>query len=285
MKQMVIPFLIFFSLSFVLRSQDIAVTRISDDVLVLHPKVIDNMTIVRKVGGNMTAVRTDDGIVVIDSFTSLQAGQNARVLIQAHFPDVPISYLINTHHHSDHVGGNQSFQDACVVAHINLAKYVSAPPSIQITSDAILSLNDKTFEILYFGAAHTNNDLVILDREDRLLIMGDLLCYRKCYIMNSESDAENWIALLDELIDRRSEYEDVIPGHGGVVVSAEALIEQREYLQDICDEVKNARHRNLSLDQAKEEVRLEKYKKYIYYDRIGLDIEAYWKQIEKKRQK
>jgi rhodanese-related sulfurtransferase len=100
--------------------------------------------------------------------------------------------------------------------------------------------------------------------------------------MGSESDAENWIALLDKLIDRRSEYEYVIPGHGGVILNVEALKEQRDYLKDICNEVNNARHRNLSLEKAKKEIRLEKYKKYIYYDRIGLDIEACWKQIEKK---
>jgi len=281
MRQKIIPFIFFFSLSFVLRSQDIEVTPLSDDVIVLHPRVVDNMTIVRKVGGNMTAVRTGRGIVVIDSFTSLQAGRNARSLIQEHFPDVPIRYLINTHHHSDHVRGNQSFQDACLIAHVNLTEHVSPPPAIQITSDAILKPNNKTFEILYFGTAHTNNDIVVLDREDRVLIMGDLLCYRKCYIMDTESDAENWIVLLEKLIDRRNEYEYVIPGHGGVVVNVEALIEQRDYLKDICNAVNNARHRNLSLGQAKKDIRLEQYKKYINYDRIGLDIEAFWKQTEK----
>ena len=118
---------------------------------------------------------------------------------------------------------------------------MTSPLTFQITSDVILKLGGKTFEILYFGTAHTNNDLVVLDRESRLLIMGDLLCHRKCYIMSPESDATNWIALLEKLIERSTEYEYVIPGHGGVVANVNALMEQRDYLKNLCNAVKNAR--------------------------------------------
>jgi cyclase len=311
---------------------------VTDDLIVLHAGEIDNMVVVREVGGNMTAIRTDSGVVVTDSFVSPQAGREARYLIEAHFPNVPIKYLINTHHHSDHIRGNQYFRDAVIVAHVNLEKhllddydrliekygnynekivelkerikevqdgtteqgkklkedlaywedvkafleqYIPTPPSFQITSNAILKLGDTTFEILYFGTAHTNNDLVVLDRDDKLLIMGDLLFYRKCYIMNPKSDPANWISLLNKLIERSDEYEYVIPGHGGVVLTVDALKEQRDYLKNLCDAVKGARQSDLNLDLAKKEIRLEQYKKYIDYDRIGLDIEACWQQLEK----
>ena len=167
-------------------------------------------------------------------------------------------------------------------ARMFLESYVPTPPSVQISSNTILKLGGKTFEILFFGTAHTDNDLVILDREDRLLIMGDLLCYRKCYIMSSQSDAENWIVLLDHLIDRRDEYDHVIPGHGDAVLGVEALIEQRDYLKTVVDAVKAARKRGLSLERAKVEIQMEEYSEYMMADRIGLDIDAVWQQLERK---
>jgi hypothetical protein len=65
------------------------------------------------------------------------------------------------------------------------------------------------------------------------------------------------------------------------VLTVEAMIEQRDYLKVICDAVDSARDEGLTLEQAKDEIRLEQYRGYIDYDRIGLDLEACWKQVEK----
>jgi glyoxylase-like metal-dependent hydrolase (beta-lactamase superfamily II) len=70
------------------------------------------------------------------------------------------------------------------ISHQNLEGRVPNPPSLQITYDVIPKLGGKTFEIPYFGTAHTDSDLIVLDREDGFLIIGDLLCYRKFYIMD-----------------------------------------------------------------------------------------------------
>ena len=282
MKKIIRLTILMFTTPWILKAQDIQVTRITGDVIVLHPRVVNDISIMRRVGGNVVAVRTDSGIVVIDSFTSPEMGNDARDLIRNHFPNLPIKYLINTHHHSDHIGGNASFGDACIIGHKNMMDHGAIPLSIQISSNAFLKLGGKTFEILHFGTAHTNNDLVVLDREDRLLVMGDLLCYRKCYIMNPESDAINWIRLLDTLISRSDEYDFVIPGHCEIALHVDALIEQHDYLSGLCDAVKLARLRNLSLEQAKEAIRLEQYQTYMMYERLGDDIEAYWKQSEKE---
>lgn len=264
-------------------SQPIQTTEITDDVIVVHGG-----------GGNITAVRTDDGILVTDSFISPEAAREARDLIEKHFPDATIRYLVNTHHHSDHVGGNQCFKDVAIVGHRNLERgmmreraaakaesedYVATPPAVQISANTTIKLGGKTFEILHFGTGHTDNDLVVLDRQDKLLIMGDLLFVRKCYIMNSGSDVKNWIATLDKLMIRSDRYQYVVPGHGAVVTDASALKQLQDYLVDLWTAVTDAHRKGLTLEEAKQEIRLEEYAEYGDYDQLGLDIEVCWRQV------
>lgn len=288
MNKMAIAFITLITTVIPVKAQEIQSTRIAEDVVVIHGG-----------GGNITAVRTDSGIVVIDSFVSPKAAGEARRLIIESFPGIPIKLLINTHHHADHVRGNQHFRDGLIIGHVNLEKhmmdgydankeaktypeeFVPTPPSLRITSDTILTLGGKTFKILYSGTGHTDSDLIILSPEDNSLIMGDLLFRRKCYIMSDESDVGNWITILNNMIERSDEYKWVIPGHGAVVANVDALAEQRDYLNRLWDAVTDAHHRGLTLDQAKEEIKLERYKAYIDYDRIGLDIEACWHQLER----
>jgi len=309
-------------------SESIQSTKISEDVIVISGG-----------GGNITAVRTDEGILIVDSFASPQEAREARTLIEGHFPGSEIKYVINTHHHADHIWGNQVFDDAVIIGHANIEKnlmrdyaetlkeyeeyddkigaleiklkegkadksgdtektekdiarwkrikavfdeLVPTPPDVRIACDSSLKLGAKTFEFLCFGTAHTDNDLVVLDRDDGLLIMGDLLFYRKCYIMGPHSDTKHWIALLNKLIDNSSRYEHVIPSHGparGVGVSA--LEEQRDYLQALWDAVVGARQKGLTKDQAINQINLDQYKDWVDYDRIGLDIEACWIQMDR----
>lgn len=283
MKKTIVLSTLFLATALAALCQPIQTTEITDDVIVVHGG-----------GGNITAVRTDDGIVVIDSFISPQAAREARDLIEKHFPDTPIRYLVNTHYHADHVGGNQCFKDVAIVGHSNLERrmmrdhaetkaesdeYVPTPPTLQISSNTTIKLGGKTFEILHFGTGHTDNDLVVLDRQDKLLILGDLLFVRKCYVMNSGSDVKNWIATLDKLMIRSDQYQYVVPGHGAVVTDASALKQLQDYLVALWTAVTEAHRKGLTLEQAKQEIRLEEYADFEDYDRMGLDIEVCWRQI------
>jgi len=150
MKPVVLSSLFVLLVSFIVDWQNIGVTKIEDDVLILHPAKANDLLNIREVGGTVTAIQIDSGVVIIDSFCSLDAAKTARSLIHKQFPNSPFKYLINTHHHDDHILGNPVFSDACLIAHKNLLKHQNFSPTIHITSDMILSIGGKTFEIFYF---------------------------------------------------------------------------------------------------------------------------------------
>jgi len=264
-----------------LKGQDVKVTRLSKDIIVLHPGIVDDIDEIRKAGGNVTAVKTDSGIVVFDSFISDHAAESGLKLIHEYFPDIPVKYLINTHHHGDHTGGNSVFKDAVTMAHKNAAKRISPKINLSITADTVIHIGCRTFEIMYFGPAHTNSDIIILDKDDRLLIMGVLLCFRKCYILLPGSDALNWIDLLEKIAERKDEFKYVIPGHGAVSADYSALIEQRDYLQDLYQSVQNQKKKNITFEEAFEKMQLDKYKEYMLFDQISRDVKVCWEQAER----
>ena len=84
---------------------------------VVATKVTDDVLVIRGLVANMAVLRTDDGLVVVDSLISPLHARRARAVIAEHFPHQSIRYLINTHYHLDHNFGNQEFPEATVVAH------------------------------------------------------------------------------------------------------------------------------------------------------------------------
>lgn len=137
-------------------------SRLSDDVLILHGG-----------GANVTVIRTNAGLVVVDSFDSPRSALDARKQIDSHFPGLPVKYLINTNFHIDHVGGNQSFPDAVIIGHQRIEDrileehkemvkkygidnpkikgYYPTPPTLQISGNILVKLGGK--HLIFFTMA------------------------------------------------------------------------------------------------------------------------------------
>lgn len=155
---------------------------------------------------------------------------------------------------------------------------VLTKPDIELKGNITIFLGGKTFEVLHFGRGHTDTDLVVHVPQEKLLVTGDI-CWNRyiCYIDPQESDPLNWIATLDNLLSLRDEVKYVVPGHGNVG-GTELLKTQREFLYRLWDEVRNARTRGRSLEQAKEEITLEEYKDYMHYESsLPFIIESCWR--------
>jgi cyclase len=156
--------------------------------------------------------------------------------------------------------------------------FLLTKPDIELKGNATIYLGGKNFEILHFGRAHTDSDLVIFVPEAKLLVTGDL-CWNRyiCYIDPAESDPLNWIAALDNLLGLQAEVHYVVPGHG-YPGSIELLKTQREFLDMLWQEVKAVRIHGFSLEQAKQKITMRTYKDYEHYESsLPFIIESCWR--------
>ncbi len=154
----------------------------------------------------------ESAIVVIDSQFPEQA-TNCITLIREQL-DRPIDYLVNTHHHGDHSGGNIAFKDIArhVLAHENSKanqERVAKEGDREATQLYPNRIYDKKWSepigseqltLYYFGPAHTNGDSLIHFENANVVHLGDLLFNRRFPFIDRSSGAsiENWIRVLDK---------------------------------------------------------------------------------------
>lgn len=113
-KKVITLFLLFLSLNHLLFAQEAKVTKITEKVIVVNLPIMSNC--------NIVAISTEKGIVLIDTEASPKAMTILKEAIQREFPYKEFAYVINTHAHSHHVGGNAVFKGLPIIAHENITK-------------------------------------------------------------------------------------------------------------------------------------------------------------------
>ena len=156
-------------------------------------KVAGNVYMLAGVGGNIGASVGDDGIVIVDDQYAPLADKIQEAL--KGITDKPVRFIINTHYHGDHTGGNEFFQkQAPIIAHDNVRKRLEeggqagnggsmhmeqkaqpkgALPIITFDHDVTVHLNGEDIRALHFPAGHTDGDSVIYFPKSNVVHMGD----------------------------------------------------------------------------------------------------------------
>ena len=211
----------------------------SDVEMIVHP-VNKNVSYIEGRGGNIGVIYGEDGVLLIDD----QYAPLTEKIIEAisDFSSEPIRFIINTHMHPDHTGGNENFgkRGALIVGHENvrsqmkIAGYDQTPPFVTFSKDINFHINDENIHVFKVPNAHTNNDSFIKFTNANVIHTGD--------VFRSESypyiDANNGgsflgtIEVYELLISLCDENTKIIPGHGKqtTVETAKLAIEM---LQDI----------------------------------------------------
>jgi len=139
-------------------------------------KIADDMYVILSEGSNTTVYLTDEGVILVD--TKFERNHDDIVAKVKTLTDKPIKYVINTHSHQDHTGGNAKMLPAQIVGHVNLRNGMikgkqPAPPTLTFTDEMSIVLGGKEVDVRYFGPCHTDGDTWIYFPARKVLATGD----------------------------------------------------------------------------------------------------------------
>ncbi len=246
-------------------------------------KVAGNVYMLEGAGGNIGVSVGDDGIVIVDDQYAPLAEKIQAAL--KGITDKPVRFVINTHYHGDHTGGNEYFQkQAPIIAQDNVRKRLEsggaagngssvhmevkpaphdALPIITFDHDVTVHLNGEDIRALHFPAGHTDGDSIIFFPHSNVVHMGDdFVTYGFPFIdVDSGGSINGMIDAVAKVISDLPPDVKVIPGHGAV----STLNDMRAYLEMLIqtrDVVQSALNEGKTLDQMKQAKLLDPWKKY-----------------------
>jgi len=234
-------------------------------------------------GGNITIQTGKDGVLLVDTMFAPLAQRIAAEIKK--LSNQPIRYIIDTHVHGDHVGGNEPLQKmgaagasqvmgggATVIAHNNVLNRMTTPvtgsqappPQTGLPNDEYdtptkdFFFNGEAVVIFHEPAAHTDGDSIVFFRRSDVLSVGDIFTPERYPFLDlarggsikGEIDALNHILLLTVPEHLQEGGTRVIPGHGRLCTEAD-VVEYRDMVTIVRDRVQDAIKRGLTLDQTK----------------------------------
>ncbi len=177
-------------------------------------------------GGNVGVRVTSEGVILIDdkfprNFSEIQD-------LVAQVSDQPVRYVLNTHHHGDHAGGNVEYiKIAEIIAHQNARDNMvrgdqDAPPRLVFTDQTAVYLGGVEVRAFYMGRGHTNGDAVIYFPDLRTVHGGDLLHGIAPFIdYGNGGSSSGWVETMNNIL--ALDFDTAIPGHGDIMTREDVV--------------------------------------------------------------
>jgi glyoxylase-like metal-dependent hydrolase (beta-lactamase superfamily II) len=265
-----------------------------DNVQIQTVPVQGNIYMLVGAGGNVTVQVGNDGVLIVDTQFAPMAPKILAAIRK--LSDKPVRYIINTHVHRDHSGGNEELAKATgaqIIAHENVLKVMSAPPTgipndpndratpkglwptQTYTDRKILNFNGEEIEILYLSAAHSSGDSVVFFHGSNVITAGDAFAIRfPAYDYDGGGRIQGSIDGLNKIIAliRSAKTHPgrtyIIPGHGRVCDEPD-VVKYRDMSIVLRDRIRNMIKKGMTLDQVKAAKPLADYDA-LYYSPQGL---------------
>lgn len=204
------------------------------DVVIEAKPIRDGLYLVTGRGGNIVASTGADGTFLVDDQYAPLTERIQAALDE--ITDQPVRFVINTHWHGDHVGGNENFAEAgaVIVAHENVRRRMSsdhfmaafnrtvpaspakALPVVTFTQGVSLHLNGDDVRIIHVANAHTDGDALVHFEKAGVLHMGDVY-FNGLYPfidLDSGGGIHGMIAAVQRALELTDDDTVVVPGHG-----------------------------------------------------------------------
>lgn len=246
-------------------------------------RLAGSIYLIEGAGGNIAVSAGSDGVVMVDDEVEPLVEQTMEAL--RGISDKPVKFVINTHYHDDHTGGNTYLQNlATIVAQENVRRRLKsggtsgnrgsmhtevkpaptdALPTFTFDDEVTLHINDEDIRILHFPAAHTDGDAIVFFPRANVVHMGDIfVTYGFPFIdIDSGGSIDGMIEAVEKVISRMPTDVKIIPGHGpsSTIADLEAYLAM---LKGTRNAVSAALKAGNTLDQMKRANILDPWKKY-----------------------
>jgi len=247
-------------------------------------KIAGTVYMLEGAGGNIGASVGEDGIVVVDDEFAPLADKIKAAL--KGISDKPIRFVINTHYHGDHTGGNALFQSNStpIIAQENVRKRLekggkagnggamaldqpagakAALPVVTFDRDVTVHLNGEDIHAMFFPSGHTDGDSIVFFPQSNVVHMGDdFVTYGFPFVdINSGGSVEGIVKACEAVLAKVPADVKIIPGHGPISKPDDV----RDFVKMIT-ETRAVVEKNMkagkSLEQMKKDKILEPWKKY-----------------------
>ena len=240
-----------------------------DTVEIQTEKITENIYMLTGKGGNIGLSAGEDCVFMIDDqYAPLTDKITAAIKI---ISDKPVEFVVNTHWHQDHTGGNENMgeQGAVIVAHENVRKRLGtdqfiaffgrevpaspegALPVITFTRDLTFHLNGDRIDVFHLNPGHTDGDAVIFFRESNVAHLGDTYFEGKYPFidLSAGGSINGMITAVEKILPMLGDDTKIIPGHGPLS-NKEKLQDYHDMLLSIRDQVKNLIEGGKTLEEA-----------------------------------
>lgn len=210
----------------------------ADDKVEIKPtKITDNLYMLKGKGGNiLICISEKDGVLMIDDQFAPLTDQIMETV--GEITELPVQYVVNTHWHGDHTGGNENMgkRGAVIVAHENVRKRMSeeqfnaffkrktppaseeALPTITFTEDMTFYWGEEVIELHHVQNAHTDTDAFVWFPNGNVLHTGDVY-FATGYPfidLSSGGSAQGVIGACKEMLLTINDSTQIVPGHGAI---------------------------------------------------------------------
>ena len=219
------------------------VHKLTDKLSIIAPYGPD----MSQIGGNIGVFITDEGVLVVDDnyYTQVRNGQTVE-LAEAVVAEIrkmtnqPIRFVINTHHHSDHAGGNPVFAKlATIYAQKNVRNRilegyknskepldfdpVKAAPAVTYDGELIFHLGGEEIHLYHPARAHTDGDTLVHFKNANIALWGDAFINNWVPVIDVAGGASTleWLQFIDRGIQLVGENATMVPGHGAIGKAAD----------------------------------------------------------------